>query len=168
MILQLGRSCGVSLQLMLEWGCVVRETYNYENRMEEIKVATDSGSIVSFLLTKVSDLEATNKVLVENGKVLNSVIMAQDTKIDMILDYIQDRHSPSKASKRARTDVSPEKTSQITKEINETAASEMLSSSSMSTVTESLCQASASVLALYVMRKGHKAQELFYDWYVFL
>ena len=79
MILQLRRSYGVSLQLMLEWGYVVREKYNYENRMKKIKVATDSGSILGFLLTKVSDLEATNKELVENGKVLNFVIMTQDS-----------------------------------------------------------------------------------------
>lgn len=49
-------------------------------------------------------------------------------------------------------------------ESNETTASG--TSSSVATVNDSLCKASAKVLALYVMRKGHKAQELFYDWYV--
>ena len=72
----------------------MKEVYSPENRMEEVKVATDNGNIVSYMLSKVSDLEASSKALVDGNNALRAII-----------------------------------------------------------------------ITLYVMKKGHKAQELFYDWY---
>ena len=130
--------------------------------MEEVKVATDNGNIVSYMLSKVSDLEASNKALVDGSNALKAIIIAQDSKIDTILGLLQERATPMRQTKRSREDSSPHEESSNCKQLTVTSCEPPPSLTSINT---SLCQASANSLALYVMKKGHKAQELFYDWY---
>ena len=130
--------------------------------MEEVKYAIDNGNIVSYLLSKVSDLEASNKTLVDGSNALQAVILAQDSKIDATLGPLQEKSTPMRQSKRSREEFSPpERNSDGMQSAVEACEPSSLAPS----LNTTLCQASANVLTLYVMRKGHKAQELFYDWY---
>ena len=140
----------------------MKEVYSRENRMEEVKVATDSGNIVSYMLSKVSGLEASSKALVDGNNALRAIIIAQDSKIDTIMGLLRERGTPTRQIKRSREDFSP------TEEIGDGKQSTSTSCeppSLLPSLNTSLCQASATALTLYVMKKGHKAQELFYDWY---
>ena len=127
-----------------------------------MKYATDKGNIVSYLLSKVSDLEASNKTLVNGSNALQAVILAQNSKIDAILGLLQEKSTPMRQSKRSREEFSPpEKNSNRM----QSAAEACEPSSPVPSLNNTLCEASANAVTLYVMRKGHKAQELFYDWY---
>jgi hypothetical protein len=64
--------------------------------MEEVKVATDNGNIVSYMLSKVSDLEASSKALVDGNNALRAIIIAQDSKIDKIMGLLQERGTPTR------------------------------------------------------------------------
>lgn len=107
-----------------------------------MKVASDSGSIVSFLLNKVSNLEATNRVLAENGGVMRALLTVQDTKMDNILSLLQEKCTPLRTQKRSLS-------SQSSKEMEESSISCTSSSSSSSlsspdeTVQKRLCQGAA-------------------------
>ena len=132
--------------------------------MEEVKYATDNGNIVSYLLSKVSDLEASNKTLVDGSDALQAVIIVQDSKIDAILGLLQEKSTPMRQSKRSREEFSPP---QRNSDGMQSAVIVCEPPSPVLSLNTTLCQASANALTLYVMRKGHKAQELFYDWYTY-
>lgn len=130
--------------------------------MEEVKYANDHCNIVSYLLSKVSDLEASNKTLVDGSNALQAVMIAQDSKIDALLGLLQEKSTPMRQSKRSRVEFSPPETNS---DGMQSAVKADEPSSPVPSLNTTLCQASANALTLYVMRKGHKAQELFYDWY---
>ena len=128
--------------------------------MEEVKYATDNGNIVSYLLSKVSDLEASNKTLVNGSNALQAVILAQDSKIDAILGLLQEKSTPMRQSKRSREEFSPPERNS---DGIQSAVAAREPSSPAPSLNTTLCLTSANALTLYVMRKGHKAQEQFYD-----
>ena len=100
------RSCGVPLYQLLEWGVEVKEVYSRESRMEEVKVATDNGNILSYMLSNVFELEASNKALVDCSNALEAIIIAQDSKTYTIMGLLQERGTLMRQIKRSQEDIS--------------------------------------------------------------
>jgi hypothetical protein len=62
---------------LLAWGDKVRLKFNEDNMVEQVKAAASGNSAVTFLLNEVSSLSGNMKLLVDENKMMRTLIISQ-------------------------------------------------------------------------------------------
>jgi hypothetical protein len=67
------------------WGSIVRETYDRENKAEQVKYAADGNAAVTYMITELSSIKSELSSMRSENRLLKSLLISQVSSI--CIDY---------------------------------------------------------------------------------